>query len=70
MNAVRSWEIVDVQVDEFTEKDRAVFDREKAATAMVRIDSSKTDGTPITNLWKIKLFRDNGDWKIVWMLIK
>jgi len=64
LDAVRKWEIVDVQLEVFDAKHQADFGRQGRSSVKARIDSSKPDGTPIIKVWTILLFKNHGKWGI------
>lgn len=61
---VRQWEVIDVELIDLTKKEQGDFGRQRRASVNVRIESSKTDGTPIIKVWTIRLFKNEGKWGI------
>lgn len=64
LNAVRSWEILNVELTDFNAKRKSFTQREKRAKTSVRIESSRLDGTPIVQTWTILLYKNEGKWGI------
>jgi hypothetical protein len=64
LNAVRSGEILNIQFTDFDAKKKTVFRRERSASVVARIESSKEDGTPIIQDWTVVLFKEQGKWGV------
>ena len=64
LHAVRSWDILSIEIKPFSEKQKQMNAREARADAKVLVESSRLDGTPISQVWSIGLFNNAGKWGI------
>ncbi|MGH9584649.1 MAG: hypothetical protein ACRD4O_17140 [Bryobacteraceae bacterium] len=62
--AVRSWKLLDLKLTKYDEDLRIRTRRDAEAVVKTRIDSSDVDGSPITKVWAIGLFKNGVRWGI------